>query len=87
MKGIGAPLGVKLAGTDPAPITTAARAVHVVAAVRLVRHHPALRAFLTVLLDGRCGGLLNSGVTARPVCAGLPRMGVAVRETVPETLL
>ena len=57
--------------------------MHVVAAVSLVRDHSALWALFAVLPYGRRCGLLNSGVTAHPVCARLAGMGVAVRETVP----
>ena len=84
MQRIGSPLGVELAGADPAPITATSRAVHVVAALRLVGDNTALRALLAIFLDARCCGLLNDGVAARPIGAGLTNVRVAVGETVTE---
>lgn len=84
MQRVGPALGVELTGADPAPVTGTSRAVHVIAAVGLVRDNATLRALLAVLLDLRCRGLLNSGVAAHPVCTRLPRMRVAVGKAVPD---
>ena len=66
------------------PITATSRAVHVVAALRLVGDNTALWALLAIFLDARCCGLLNDGVAARPIGAGLTNVRVAVGETVTE---
>ena len=83
MQRIGASLRVEFAGANPAPVAAAAGAVHVVAAVSLVRDDSALWALFAVLPYGRRCGLLNSGVIAHPIRARLAGMGVAMRETVP----
>ena len=85
MQRVGAALRVELAGADPAPVAAASRTVHVIAAIGFVRDNATLRAFLAVLLDLRCRGLLNSGVAAHPVRTRLPRVRVAVGKAVPAT--
>ncbi len=69
MQRVGSTLCIELACANPAPITSAPRAVHVIATLRFVCDDAALRTLLTVLLDDRCGSLFNHSMTASPISA------------------